>query len=133
MSIYLHTMLRVFDLEKSIAFYKLLGMQELRRKDVPEGKYTLVFMGFKGNEAGEAELELTYNWGCEAPYNVGTGFGHLALGVDDVTQLVEKIRHAGGKVTREPGPVKFGKTFIAFIEDPDGYKIELIQTDENQI
>lgn len=132
MSTYLHTMLRVFDLEKSIAFYQLLGMRELRRKDVPEGKYTLVFMGFKGNEAGEAELELTYNWENEGPYNVGTGFGHLALGVQDVTQLAEKVRQAGGKVIREPGPVKFGKTFIAFLEDPDGYKIELIQEDENR-
>lgn len=133
MSLYLHTMVRVFDLEKSVAFYKLLGMHELRRKEVPEGEYTLVFMGFNGNVAGEAELELTYNWGNKVPYTVGSGFGHLALGVDDVTGLTEKVRQAGGKVTREPGPVKFGKTFIAFIEDPDGYKIELIQNDGNMI
>lgn len=120
-------MLRVFDLDKSISFYKTLGLHEVRRKDVPEGKYTLVYMAYQGNDKGGAELELTYNWGSETPYNVGTGFGHLAFGVDDVTQLVEKIRQSGGKITREPGPVKFGKTFIAFVEDPDGYKIELIQ------
>lgn len=122
-------MLRVFDLDKSISFYKTLGLHEVRRKDVPEGKYTLVYMAYQGNDKGGAELELTYNWGSETPYNVGTGFGHLAFGVDDVTQLVEKIRQSGGKITREPGPVKFGKTFIAFVEDPDGYKIELIQND----
>ncbi|MBH9972954.1 MULTISPECIES: lactoylglutathione lyase [Commensalibacter] len=127
MSMFLHTMLRVFDLDKSISFYKTLGLHEVRRKDVPEGKYTLVYMAYQGNDKGGAELELTYNWGSETPYNVGTGFGHLAFGVDDVTQLVEKIRQSGGKITREPGPVKFGKTFIAFVEDPDGYKIELIQ------
>lgn len=129
MSMFLHTMLRVFDLDKSISFYKMLGLHEVRRKDVPEGKYTLVYMAYQGNDKGGAELELTYNWGSETPYNVGTGFGHLAFGVDDVTQLVEKIRQSGGKITREPGPVKFGKTFIAFVEDPDGYKIELIQND----
>lgn len=129
MSMFLHTMLRVFDLDKSISFYKTLGLHEVRRKDVPEGKYTLVYMAYQGNDKGGAELELTYNWGSETPYNVGTGFGHLAFGVDDVTQLVEKIRQSGGKITREPGPVKFGKTFIAFVEDPDGYKIELIQND----
>lgn len=127
MSMFLHTMLRVFDLDKSISFYKTLGLHEVRRKDVPEGKYTLVYMAYQGNDKGGAELELTYNWGSETPYNVGTGFGHLAFGVDDVTQLVEKIRQSGGKITREPGPVKFGKIFIAFVEDPDGYKIELIQ------
>lgn len=129
MSTYLHTMIRVYDLEKSIAFYKLLGMREIRRKEVPEGQYTLVYVGFNDNAAGEAEIELTYNWDCEAPYNIGTGFGHIALGVPDVVALVEKVRQAGGKVTREPGPVKFGTTFIAFLEDPDGYKIELIQHD----
>lgn len=124
-------MIRVLDLDKSIYFYKLLGLHEIRRKEVPEGKYTLVYMGYKDNNLGGAEIELTYNWGCEAPYNIGTGFGHLAFGVDNVTQLVEKVRQAGGRVTREPGPVKFGKTFIAFIEDPDGYKIELIQNNKN--
>ena len=95
MSMFLHTMLRVFDLDKSISFYKTLGLHEVRRKDVPEGKYTLVYMAYQGNDKGGAELELTYNWGCETPYNVGTGFGHLAFGVDDVTQLVEKIRQIG--------------------------------------
>ncbi|ARW18004.1 lactoylglutathione lyase [Komagataeibacter europaeus] len=127
MGTYLHTMVRVRNLEASIDFYQLLGMHELRRKDVPEGKYTLVFIGYADNAAGQAEIELTYNWGQDDGYDVGTGFGHFALGVPDVTALVEKVRAGGGKVTREPGPVKFGTTFIAFVEDPDGYKIELIQ------
>ncbi|AHI24492.1 lactoylglutathione lyase [Komagataeibacter swingsii] len=127
MGTYLHTMVRVRNLEASLDFYQLLGMRELRRKDVPEGKYTLVFIGYADNAAGQAEIELTYNWGQDDGYDVGTGFGHFALGVPDVTALVEKVRAGGGKVTREPGPVKFGTTFIAFVEDPDGYKIELIQ------
>ncbi len=127
MGTYLHTMVRVRNLEASIDFYQLLGMHELRRKDVPEGEYTLVFIGYADNAAGQAEIELTYNWGQDDGYDVGTGFGHFALGVPDVTALVEKVRAGGGKVTREPGPVKFGTTFIAFVEDPDGYKIELIQ------
>ena len=127
MGTYLHTMVRVRNLEASLDFYQLLGMHELRRKDVPEGQYTLVFIGYADNAAGQAEIELTYNWGQDDGYDVGTGFGHFALGVPDVTALVEKIRAGGGKVTREPGPVKFGTTFIAFVEDPDGYKIELIQ------
>ncbi|QHC34484.1 lactoylglutathione lyase [Komagataeibacter xylinus] len=127
MGTYLHTMVRVRDLEASLAFYQLLGMQELRRKVVPEGKYTLVFIGYGDNAAGQAEIELTYNWGVDDGYDVGAGFGHFALGVPDVKALVEKVRAGGGKVTREPGPVKFGTTFIAFVEDPDGYKIELIE------
>ncbi|MBE7730989.1 lactoylglutathione lyase [Komagataeibacter sp. FXV3] len=127
MGTYLHTMVRVRNLEASLDFYQLLGMHELRRKDVPEGQYTLVFIGYADNAAGQAEIELTYNWGQDDGYDVGTGFGHFALGAPDVTALVEKIRAGGGKVTREPGPVKFGTTFIAFVEDPDGYKIELIQ------
>ncbi|WP_130730081.1 lactoylglutathione lyase [Komagataeibacter xylinus] len=127
MGTYLHTMVRVRDLEASLAFYHLLGMQELRRRVVPEGKYTLVFIGYGDNAAGQAEIELTYNWGVDDGYDVGTGFGHFALGVPDVKALVEKVRAGGGKVTREPGPVKFGTTFIAFVEDPDGYKIELIE------
>ncbi|AQU88237.1 lactoylglutathione lyase [Komagataeibacter nataicola] len=127
MGTYLHTMVRVRDLEASLAFYQLLGMQELRRKVVPEGKYTLVFIGYGDNASGQAEIELTYNWGQDDGYDVGTGFGHFALGVPDVKALVEKVRAGGGKVTREPGPVKFGTTFIAFVEDPDGYKIELIE------
>lgn len=127
MGTYLHTMVRVRDLEASLAFYQLLGMQELRRKVVPEGKYTLVFIGYGDNASGQAEIELTYNWGQDDGYDVGTGFGHFALGVPDVKALVEKVRAGGGKVTREPGPVNSGTTFIAFVEDPDGYKIELIE------
>jgi lactoylglutathione lyase len=127
MSSYLHTMLRVRNLEKSIAFYELLGMRELRRSEVTAGKYTLVFVGYADNAHGQAEIELTYNWGEDDGYEVGTGFGHLAVGMPDIASAVEKIRAGGGKVTREPGPVKFGTTVIAFVEDPDGYKIELIQ------
>lgn len=129
MGSYLHTMIRVRDLEKSVAFYKLLGMHELRRKEVPDGKYTLVYLGYADNAHGQAEIELTYNWGKDEGYELGTGFGHFALGMKNVEEMVEKVRAAGGKVTREPGPVKFGTTFIAFIEDPDGYKIELIRNE----
>ncbi|MFW7266516.1 lactoylglutathione lyase [Gluconacetobacter sp. Hr-1-5] len=127
MATYLHTMVRVHNLDASLAFYKLLGMHELRRRDVPEGKYTLVFIGYADNDAGQAEIELTYNWGKDDGYEVGTGFGHFAVGVPDVATMVEAVRAGGGKVTREAGPVKFGTTIIAFVEDPDGYKIELIQ------
>ena len=123
---YLHTMLRVGDLDRSIAFYtNLLGMRELRRTDVPEGKYTLVFLGY-GSEDSHTVLELTYNYGVDK-YDLGTAFGHLALGVPDIYATCEKLRAAGAKIAREPGPVKFGKTVIAFIEGPDGYKIELIE------
>jgi lactoylglutathione lyase len=123
---FLHTMLRVGDLEKSVSFYaKMLGMKELRRNDVPDGKYTLVFMGYASNPE-QAEIELTYNYGVTS-YEIGTAFGHLALGVPDVAATCASIKAAGGKVTREAGPVKFGTTIIAFVEDPDGYKIELIQ------
>jgi lactoylglutathione lyase len=126
MSRFLHTMIRVGDLQRSVDFYtKLLGMKELRRNDVPEGKYTLAFVGY-GDEASNSVIELTYNYGVEK-YDMGTAFGHLAAGVPDVAAACEKVRAGGGKVTREPGPVKFGKTIIAFVEDPDGYKIELIQ------
>jgi lactoylglutathione lyase len=122
----LHTMIRVGDLDRSVAFYtKLLGMKELRRRDVPEGKYTLVFVGY-ADENEQAVIELTYNYGVEK-YEMGTGFGHLAVGVPDVAAACEAVRAGGGKVTREAGPVKFGTTIIAFVEDPDGYKIELIQ------
>jgi lactoylglutathione lyase len=124
----LHTMIRVRDLDRSIAFYtSLLGMQELRRRDVPEGRYTLAFLGYGDNSTGQAEIELTHNWDHTGPYEMGTAFGHLAVGVSDVAAAVEKVRQGGGTVTREPGPVKFGTTVIAFVEDPDGYKIELIQ------
>lgn len=123
---YLHTMLRVGDLERSIHFYTtFLGMKELRRTEVPDGKYTLVFIGY-GDEASHTVLELTYNWGVDQ-YEAGTAFGHLALGVPDIYAACERLRAAGVKIGREPGPVKFGTTVIAFIEDPDGYKIELIE------
>ncbi len=126
MSRFLHTMLRVGDLERSVGFYTgLLGMKELRRRDVPDGKYTLAFVGY-GDEDHEAVIELTYNYGTES-YEQGTAFGHLAVGVPDVAAACEAVRTGGGKVTREAGPVKFGTTVIAFVEDPDGYKIELIQ------
>ena len=128
MSKFLHTMLRVGNLDRSVKFYTdLLDMKELRRRDVPDGKYTLAFLGYgEGNAEGQAEIELTYNYGVEK-YEQGTAFGHLAVGVPDVAGACEKVRHGGGSVTREAGPVKFGTTIIAFVEDPDGYKIELIQ------
>ncbi len=123
MSNFLHTMIRVGDLQRSVDFYtKLLGMKELRRRDVPDGKYTLAFVGYGDG----AEVELTYNYGVQS-YEQGTAFGHLAIGVPDVAGTCEKVRAGGGKVTREAGPVKFGTTVIAFVEDPDGYKIELVQ------
>ena len=123
-STFLHTMLRVRDLERSVAFYTgLLGMKEIRRSEVPAGKYTLVFVGYGDG----AEIELTHNWDQETPYEVGSGFGHLAVGMPDITAACDRVRAAGAQVTREPGPVKHGTTVIAFIEDPDGYKIELIQ------
>jgi lactoylglutathione lyase len=123
----LHTMLRVFDLDKSLDFYnRLLGMKVLRRREVPDGKYTLAFVGY-GDEAASTVVELTYNWDQKEPYALGSAFGHLAIGVPDVYALCETLGKAGVKITRPPGPVKFGTTVIAFIEDPDGYKIELIQ------
>ncbi|MCH4093460.1 MAG: lactoylglutathione lyase [Acetobacter peroxydans] len=127
MSSYLHTMVRVRNLEASLAFYRLLGLHELRRREVPEGRYTLVFIGFADNAAGQAEIELTYNWGQDDGYALGTGFGHFAFGVSNVAAAVEAVRAGGGKVTREAGPVQFGTTVIAFVEDPDGYKVELIE------
>jgi lactoylglutathione lyase len=125
---FLHTMLRVGDLPRSVDFYtRVLGMRVLRTRDVPEYKYSLAFLGYgEGNADNGAELELTYNYGVDR-YEQGTAFGHLALGVPDVAAACEQIRAAGGKVTREAGPVKGGTTVIAFVEDPDGYKIELIQ------
>jgi len=125
---FLHTMLRVRDLDASIAFYRdLLGMRELRRTRVEAGRYTLVFMGYASNAEGQAEIELTHNWDQTEPYNIGTAFGHLAVGVPDVAAACETVRAGGGLVTREAGPVKFGTTVIAFVQDPDGYKIELIE------
>ncbi len=126
---YLHTMVRVKNLDRSIAFYRLLGLRELRRTEVPAGEYTLVFVGYDDNAHGQAEIELTYNWGQDEGYEVGTGFGHFAVGVPDVAAAVDQVRTGGGTVTREAGPVKFGTTVIAFVQDPDGYKIELIQRD----
>ena len=124
---YLHTMVRVKDIDRSVAFYTLLGMRELRRTEVPAGEYTLVFVGFNDNAHGQAEIELTYNWGQDSGYEVGTGFGHFAVGVPDVAAACQQVRAGGGKVTREAGPVKHGTTVIAFVEDPDGYKVELIE------
>ena len=122
----LHTMLRVGDLDKSIDFYtRILGMTLLRRNDYPEGKFTLAFVGY-GPESEHAAIELTYNWGVDR-YELGTAFGHIALEVDDAYAACDKIKAAGVKVVREAGPMKHGSTVIAFVEDPDGYKIELIQ------
>ena len=131
---FLHTMLRVGDLPRSIDFYtKTIGMELLRTTDRPDQKYSLAFLGFGGgNRNGEAELELTYNYG-ESEYDLGTAYGHIALGVDDVAETCERIRAAGGNVTREPGPVKGGSTVIAFVEDPDGYKVELIETSSREL
>lgn len=121
-----HTMLRVGDLERSIAFYRdVLGMKLRERKNFPDGKFTLAFLGY-GQNPGHAEIELTYNWGVTT-YEIGTAFGHIALAVDDAYSACERIRAAGGKITREPGPMKHGTTVIAFVQDPDGYKIELIE------
>ena len=122
----LHTKIRVGDLQRSIDFYtKVLGMQLLRTSENEEYKYSLAFVGY-GDESSGAVIELTYNWGVTS-YEMGTAFGHVALGVDDVAATCEAIRQAGGNVTREAGPVKGGTTIIAFVEDPDGYKIELIE------
>ena len=123
----LHTMLRVGDLHRSIAFYtEVLGMRLLRRHDYPEGKFTLAFVGFQ-DEAEGAVIELTHNWGVES-YELGNGYGHIALEVPDAYAACEAIKARGGRVTREAGPMKHGTTVIAFVEDPDGYKIELIQS-----
>lgn len=128
MASFLHTMLRVQNLDASIAFYRdLMGMHELRRNQVVAGRYTLVFMGYANNSEGQAEIELTYNWDQKGPYELGTAFGHLAVGVPDVAAACDKVRAGGGRVVREAGPVQHGTTMIAFVEDPDHYKIELIQ------
>lgn len=122
----LHTMIRVGELERSIAFYtEVLGMKLLRRKDYPGGKFTLAFVGY-GEEDEEAVIELTHNWETKS-YDLGDGFGHIALAVDDAAAACEAIKRRGGRVVREAGPMKHGSTVIAFVEDPDGYKIELIE------
>ncbi len=122
----LHTMIRVGDLDRSIDFYtRLLGMRLLRRQDYPEGRFTLAFVGY-GDEADQAVIELTHNWDTAA-YELGTGFGHLAIAVPDIHAACERLAAAGAKIPRPPGPMKHGRTVIAFVEDPDGYKIELIE------
>jgi lactoylglutathione lyase len=122
----LHTMLRVGDLDRSLKFYtEVLGMRLLRRADYPEGKFTLAFVGY-GDEREQAVLELTHNWGVDR-YELGNAYGHVAIEVDDAYRACADLKQRGGKVTREAGPMKHGTTVIAFVEDPDGYKIELIQ------
>ncbi|HXX47500.1 MAG TPA: lactoylglutathione lyase, partial [Myxococcota bacterium] len=122
----LHTMLRVGDLERSLAFYTgPLGMKLLRRRDFPGGRFTLAFVGY-GDESGNTVLELTHNWDTKS-YEIGSGYGHVALGVPDIRATCAKLREQGVRITREPGPMQHGTTVIAFIEDPDGYKIELIE------
>ena len=121
----LHTMLRVRDMDKSLDFYtRLLGMKQLRKKDFPGGKFTLAFVGY-GDESDNTVIEFTYNWDTDH-YDIGEGYGHIAIEVDDVYEAVEELRNRGGKVIREAGPMNAGSTIIAFIEDPDGYPIELI-------
>ncbi len=123
----LHTMIRVLDLEKSIDFYtRLLGMKLLRRTDFPTGRFTLAFVGY-GDEADSTVVELTHNWDQAEPYDLGTGFGHLAIGVGDIYGFCDRLAAEGVSIPRPPGPMKHGGSVIAFIEDPDGYKIELIE------
>jgi lactoylglutathione lyase len=123
----LHTMIRVGNLDRSIAFYtEVLGMSLLRKKDYPSGKFTLAFLGY-GAESEHSCIELTHNWGTEQ-YDLGNGYGHIALEVDDVYKACDEIRARGGVITREPGPMKHGSTILAFVKDPDGYAIELLGT-----
>ncbi|WP_419796768.1 MAG: lactoylglutathione lyase [Terasakiella sp.] len=127
---FLHTMIRVFDLDKSIQFYTdILGMKLLRKNDYPDGKFTLAFVGY-GDEKDHTVIELTHNWDQTEPYDLGNAFGHMALGVPDIYKTCEDLRKVGAKIVREPGPMQHGTTVIAFIEDPDGYKIELIETNK---
>jgi len=126
----LHTMLRVGDLQRSIDFYtKVLGMKLLRTSENPEYKYSLAFLGY-GSNPEHAELELTYNWGVDK-YDMGSAYGHIAISAEDIYKTCDQVRAAGGNITREPGPVKGGTTVIAFITDPDGYKVELIERADN--
>lgn len=125
----LHTMLRVFDLDRSIEFYtKYLGMNLIRRTDYPGGRFTLAFVGY-GDEKQDSVLELTHNWDQAEPYDLGTGYGHIAIAVPDAYKACEILEKGGAKVVRPAGPMKHGTTVIAFIEDPDGYKVELVQRD----
>ena len=127
MSRLLHTMIRVMDLDRSVGFYtKLLGMTELRRSENASQRYTLAFVGY-GDEGASSVIELTHNWDQAEPYAIGTAFGHLAIGVPDVAATCAALRAGGAKITRDAGPVKGGTTVIAFVEDPDGYKVELVQ------
>lgn len=126
----MHTMLRVTDLERALGFYcDVLEMKLLRRRDYPEGRFTLAFVGY-GDERDSTVLELTHNWDTAA-YEMGTAYGHIAIGVDDVYAVCERIRARGGKIVREPGPMRGGRSVLAFLEDPDGYKIELLQDEPN--
>ena len=123
---YLHTMIRVGNLDKSIEFYtELLGMKLIKKKDYPHGEFTLAFLSFNEND-NEPFLELTYNWGI-SNYEIGKGFGHIALGVENIFAICDEIKTKGGKITREPGPMKGSTSILAFVEDPDGYKVELLQ------
>jgi lactoylglutathione lyase len=123
----LHTMIRVRDLEKSLDFYtRQLGMKVLRRKDYPGGRFTLAFIGY-GGEEDHTVLELTHNWDRDEPYEIGSGYGHVAIGVPDIYGLCAELEKDGVKVPRQPGPMQHGDTIIAFLEDPDGYKVELIE------
>lgn len=127
----LHTMLRVRDLDKALHFYTdVLGMKLIRKHDYESGRFTLAFVGY-GEEKDNTVLELTHNWDTD-DYEMGSAFGHIAIAVEDVYDACEKIRQAGGKVTREPGPMKHGTTVLAFVEDPDGYKIELLEDRHNK-
>ena len=124
----LHTMLRVRDLDKSLKFFcDALGMRVLRKQDYPEGRFTLAFVGY-GGEDDHTVLELTYNWDQDKPYELGGGYGHVAIGVPDIYKTCEELEKKGIKIVRPPGPMKHGTTVIAFVEDPDGYKVELIET-----
>lgn len=124
----LHTMIRVYDLERSIAFYtQVLGMKLLRQETYPEGRFSLAFVGY-GEEARDTVIELTHNWDQKSGYNLGDGFGHIALGVSDIEKACQDISAQDGEIVRPPGPMKHGKTIIAFVKDPDGYFIELIET-----
>lgn len=124
---FLHTMIRVKDLDKSIDFYtRFLGMKLMRRDDYPSGEFTLAFVGY-GDESDATVIELTHNWGQEEPYDLGDGFGHLAIGVPDIYGTCKQLEKEGVKIPRPPGPMKHGGSVIAFVEDPDGYKIELIE------